>query len=125
MKLLLDTQVYLWFLAGSTKLSRKARDLIATADEVFVSAATIWESAIKIGIGKLRAAPDDLVRGIAASGFTPLVVSAAHGAAVATLVHHHRDPFDRVLIAQATVETMRLLTADKALLPYSELVVFI
>lgn len=122
MKLLLDTQVYLWFLAGSTKLSRKSVNYIKSADTVFVSAASIWEAAIKIGIGKLRADPDELVKGIPASGFIDLPVRVQHGVVAARLPGHHRDPFDRMLIAQAMSETIRLLTADKALLPYSELV---
>ena len=122
MRLLLDTQIYLWYLADSPKLSKKARAQIAEADEVFVSAASIWEAAIKIGIGRLRAVPPDLVAGIAGSGFVELPVSAKHAAAVATLPTHHRDPFDRLLIAQAHGEPMRLLTADGLLTRYSDLV---
>jgi len=124
-KLLLDTQVYLWFLAGSARLSRKGRDHIANADTVFVSAASIWEAAIKIGVGKLRAHPDDLVAGIEASGFSELSVNVRHAAVVASLPGHHRDPFDRILVAQAIADTMRLLSADKVLAPYSELVLLL
>ena len=122
MRLLLDTQIYLWYLADSPKLSKKARAAIGEADEVFVSAASIWEATIKVGIGRLRAAPADLVAGIAASGFVELPVSAKHGAAVATLPMHLRDPFDRLLIAQAVNEPTRLLTADGLLKRYSDLV---
>lgn len=122
MRLLLDTQIYLWYLADSPKLSREARRTIREADEVFVSAASIWEATIKIGIGRLRAASASLVAGIAASGFVELPVSAKHAAAVAALPAYHRDPFDRLLIAQAISEPMRLLTADALLKRYSELV---
>ena len=122
MRLLLDTQIYLWYLADSPKLSKKTRAEIGEADEVFVSAASIWEASIKIGIGGLRAAPLDLVAGIEASGFVELPVSAKHAATVATLPPHHRDPFDRLLIAQAIHEPMRLLTADGLLKRYSDLV---
>ena len=80
MRLLLDTQVYLWFLANSPKLSKRARTMIADADEVFISAASIWEASIKAGIGKLQVAPCDLLAGIAASGFTELPVSSRHAA---------------------------------------------
>ena len=125
MRLLLDTQVYLWYLADSRKLSKKARAEIAGADAVFVSAASIWEAAIKAGIGKLSAAVDDLVAGIAASGFAELPVSVLHAALVGTLPHHHRDPFDRLLVAQAIHEPLLLLTADWALIRYSDLVVSI
>jgi PIN domain nuclease of toxin-antitoxin system len=120
---LLDTQIYLWFLADSPKLSRKAKREIASAAEVFVSAASIWEAAIKVGIGKLAVAMGDLEAGIAASGFIELPVSVAHAARVADLPNHHRDPFDRLLIAQAICEPVHLLTADTALQVYSDLVV--
>ncbi len=124
MRLLLDTQIYLWYLADSPKLSSAARQEIADADAVLVSAASIWEAAIKIGIGRLRVAVavPELVAGIEASGFVELPVSARHAAAVAALALHHRDPFDRLLVAQALAEPARLLTADPMLKRYAELV---
>ncbi|HEX6136708.1 MAG TPA: type II toxin-antitoxin system VapC family toxin [Casimicrobiaceae bacterium] len=122
MRLLLDTRIFLWYLADSRRLAARTRGEIARAERVFVSAASIWEATIKIGIGKLVAAPDDLVAAIAASGFVELPVTAAHAARVAALPDHHRDPFDRLLIAQATHEPLHLLTADAALRRYSELV---
>ena len=125
MRLLLDTQVYLWYLGDSRKLSRKARVEIAGADEVYVSAASIWEAAIKASIGKLTAEVSDLVAGIRASGFAELPISALHAARVAALPHHHRDPFDRLLLAQAIHEPLRLLTADVMLKRYSDLIVLI
>ena len=122
MRLLLDTQIFLWYLADSRRLHATARRMIAEADRVFVSAASIWEASIKIGIGRLSAAPDDLVAGIAASGFVELPVTAIVAARVAALPDHHRDPFDRMLIAQAMHEPLHLLTADVTLARYSELV---
>lgn len=122
MRLLLDTQIYLWYLADSRKLSKRARGEIAGAVEVFVSAASIWEAAIKAGIGKLNVVAGDLVAGIRASGFSELPVSAPHVARVTGLPHHHRDPFDRLLVAQAMYEPLHLLTADVVLKQYSDLV---
>jgi PIN domain nuclease of toxin-antitoxin system len=122
MRLLLDTQVFLWFLEDSRKLGKLPRKLIAEADEVVVSAASIWEAAIKAGIGKLDVSAENLVAGISASGFTELPVRASHGARVQSLPHHHRDPFDRLLIAQAISEPLQLITADALLRQYSELV---
>jgi PIN domain nuclease of toxin-antitoxin system len=122
-RLLLDTQVYLWFLADSPKLSRKTREQISNAGAVYVSAASIWEAAIKIGVGKLNVAVDELVNNIQGSGFLPLPVQPQHAALVAALPRHHRDPFDRILVAQAICETIRLLTVDSVLTPYTELVV--
>lgn len=122
MKLLLDTHVFLWFLADSPKLTKKARAKILAADDVFVSAASIWEATIKSALGKLDAVPEDLVEGIEASGFLELPVRARHAARVNQLAREHRDPFDRLLLTQAIDEPLRLLTADDALVPYSELV---
>jgi PIN domain nuclease of toxin-antitoxin system len=92
---------------------------------VFVSAASIWESAIKASVGKLDVDLEKLVAGIAASGFAELPITAEHAGRVGQLPDHHRDPFDRLLIAQAMHETMRLLTADAMLARYSELVITI
>jgi PIN domain nuclease of toxin-antitoxin system len=123
MRLLLDTQVYLWYLADSRKLPAQARRRIASAEDVFVSAASIWEAAIKVVTGKLQAAVEDLTDGIAASGFRELPVSVHHAARVATLPEHHRDPFDRLLVAQAIHEPLHLLTSDAQLARYSTLVI--
>ena len=122
MKLLLDTQIYLWVLDDSPRLSQRAREIIMAADQVLVSAATIWEAAIKIALGKLRVDPALLVAEIARSGFIELPILARHAAAVSALPMHHKDPFDRLLIAQALTEPARLLTADSVLQSYSELV---
>ena len=95
MRLLLDTQIYLWFLADSARLSKAAKQEIQHADEVFVSAASIWEASIKTALGKLTVNPGKLVEGIRASGFIEMPIQAAHGILAAALPLHHRDPFDR------------------------------
>ena len=123
MRLLLDTHIFLWAVAGSTLLKPTARRLIESADEVYVSAASIWEVAIKARLGKIEADPAELAATIAASGFLELPVSAAHAAGVAQLALHHNDPFDRLLIAQALAEPLKLLTADAVLAKYSDVVV--
>jgi len=92
------------------------------AAQIFVSAASIWEIAIKSKLGKLEGDPKEFVAAIEQSGFHELVVSAKHAAMVHELPLHHRDPFDRLLIAQSLCEPLRLFTADKNLSQYSELV---
>jgi PIN domain nuclease of toxin-antitoxin system len=122
-RILLDTHVYLWWVADSRALSPVAREKIIGADTVFVSAASIWEAIIKIGIGKLAADPRALVRGIAGSGFEPLPVTPEHALALTRLRDRHKDPFDRILLAQAITEPLYFLTADRALSAYSDLVI--
>jgi PIN domain nuclease of toxin-antitoxin system len=123
MRLLLDTHVFLWAVANSTHLKAPTRRLIDSAEAVYVSAASIWEISIKARLGKIEADPDQLVDAIDASGFVELPVSARHASGVARLEPHHNDPFDRLLVAQALMEPLRLLTADAILLKYSDLVV--
>ena len=125
MRLLLDTHIFLWAVSGSGQLKPHARQLISSADDVFISSASIWEIAIKARLGKVTADPDELVLAIDRSGFQELPVRAAHAAMVGRLDMHHNDPFDRLLVAQAISEPLRLLTADAALKPYSELVLLI
>lgn len=122
MRLLLDTHIFLWYLAASRKLPKSVSNRIGAADVVFISAASIWEASIKIRQGRLKASADDLVAGIASSGFIELPITARHSALAASLPEYHRDPFDRMLIAQAMAEPLRLLTADELLRRYSELV---
>ncbi len=98
MTILLDTQIFLWFLADSPRLSQAARRSIRDAAVVSVSAASIWEVAIKSALGKLRIEPTRVMRGITASGFEELPVLARHAVLVAALAPHHRDPFDRLLV---------------------------
>ena len=122
MRILLDTHVYHWWLQDHPKLSQAARALIVDASEVYISSASIWEATIKAGIGKLEVDIDQLVAEIANSGFLELPISAKHAAMVAQLPDIHRDPFDRILVAQALCEPLRLLTADGILGGYSELI---
>ena len=123
MRLLLDTHIYIWAVMDDPKLTATARKLILDADEVFVSSASIWEASIKAGLGKLEADVNLLVSEIQASGFAELPVRATHAAMVRDLPDIHRDPFDRLLIAQAMCEPLRLLTSDGHLGAYSDLVV--
>ena len=122
MHVLLDTHIFIWWLNNDVRLSKKARLLIRDSEEIYVSSASIWEAAIKIQLGKLKVHIDLLVNSIASEGFIELPVSAVHAAAILTLPLHHRDPFDRILIAQAVSEPLRFLTADQTLQVYSELV---
>jgi PIN domain nuclease of toxin-antitoxin system len=123
MRLLLDTQIYLWWLADSRKLKPATRERIEGADEVFISAASIVECEQKIASGLLEGDPEELVRGIKASGFTELPVRARPAAAAAALKPvEGSDFFDRLLVAQAMSEPLRFLTANPALKQYSELV---
>ena len=122
MRLLIDTQIFIWSVMDSEKLGPRARQIILDATEVFVSAASIWEIAIKVKIGKLEGDPHEFAAAIAGSGFRELLISARHAATVHELPFYHRDPFDRMLIAQALSEPLRLLTADGMLAQYSELV---
>lgn len=121
MNLLLDSHAFLWWLQDSRRLSRKARRAIAApTSQVFVSAVSIWEIAIKLSIGKLRwregVALDD---SIASCGFAELPVSVRHAAGVRNLPGHHADPFDRLLISQALVEELRVVTADEVFTRYA------
>ena len=122
MRILLDTHIYLWWLQDSPRLSVQARSNIESATEVYVSSASLWEAAIKIGIGKLDADITELAAHISLSGFIELPVIAKHSIQLARLPELHRDPFDRMLIAQAMCEPLRLITADQQLVSYSELV---
>ena len=123
MRLLLDTQIFLWWLSDSRKLGKPARELIEAADEVYVSAASIVECELKIEAGLLEADLQELFRGIAASGFKELPVRARPAAAAAALERAPgADGFDRLLVSQAIAEPLRFLTANEALKPYSELV---
>ncbi len=118
MRLLLDTHVALWSLGEPTRLSADARTAIVDADsDVFASAVSLWEIAIKRKLGKLQA-PDDVPERLASKGYTDLVVTCAHGWAAGALPLHHRDPFDRLLIAQAQLEGLVLVTADRRLAAY-------
>jgi PIN domain nuclease of toxin-antitoxin system len=122
LKLLLDTHIFIWVVSDDAKLSTAAWALIETADAVYVSSASIWEATIKYQLGKLSLDPSRLVENVAPSGFLDLPISLQHAAAVGRLPLIHRDPFDRLLLAQAISEPLHLVTADETLSRYSELV---
>ncbi len=117
MKLLLDTHVVLWQLGGQRRLGETATAAIAAADELAFSAVSFAEIGVKAGVGKL-VVPDDLDVHVADAGIRTLPLTAAHALAVAELPFHHRDPFDRLLIAQARAEGCTLVTADARIRAY-------
>jgi PIN domain nuclease of toxin-antitoxin system len=124
-RVLIDTHLLLWTVASSRRLPKAARSLILdAANDVFYSAASVWEVSIKSTLGRtgLKADPTVLVRALAQSGFSELPVTAAHAARVARLPAIHRDPFDRLLVAQSLAEPMTLLTNDAVLVGYGPLV---
>jgi PIN domain nuclease of toxin-antitoxin system len=111
-RLLLDTHVLLWWLTDDARLGSKTRKIIEDErNEIFVSAATTWEVSIKKSLGKIRG-PDDLDGIVEDEGFSKLPISLYHGQAAGGLPYHHRDPFDRMLVAQAQAEGLSLITAD-------------
>lgn len=126
MNLLLDTHVALWAITDSPKLSPKARDLIASPKTtVWVSAANVWEIAIKhaLGRGDMPVSSKDAARYFQESGYRFLPIEAEHAVAVEELPAHHHDPFDRILVAQALVEPMRLMTHDPLVALYSDTII--
>jgi PIN domain nuclease of toxin-antitoxin system len=122
-RLLLDTHIFLWLNADDPKLTKKARKLIDEAQEVFVSSVVFWELAIKISRGDLTADLEELRSALYSNAFTILPITIEHACATATLPWHHKDPFDRMLLAQAITEPLRLMTADPQLEPYSDLII--
>ena len=125
MRLLLDTQIFLWSLEDSPRLSSTARTLIEEAQQVFVSAVSIWEIAIKAGLGKLEVDAEKVRKTIRPSGFIELPIALEHAAGVQHLPKRHGDPFDRLLVAQAMMEPLRLLTTDGKIAQYSDLVLLV
>jgi PIN domain nuclease of toxin-antitoxin system len=115
--LLLDTNVLLWWLAASERLTKRTRRVVADCPLVYVSAATVWEIAIKRALGKLEI-PDNLEETLAANSFVSLPISVSHAIAAGKLPRHHDDPFDRMLVAQAALGSLTLLTADARLKAY-------
>lgn len=117
MRLLLDSHVGLWWLDDHRSLGPRCREHLEQAQEVFFSAVTPWELGIKRALNRI-VIPDGLVDALTASGFTALPITAAHAEAAPLLPLHHRDPFDRMLVAQAHLEALTLVTADDALDAY-------
>lgn len=125
MRLLLDTHIVLWTLAGSPRIAN-VRDLILSDEtEVFVSVVSWWELATKIAIGKLDVDLPTLRQTAKDSGFFELEVRGEHTEVLVNLPLLHRDPFDRMLVAQAMAEPMKLITADEVLAQYTDLVMLV
>ena len=126
MNLLLDTHVALWAITDSPKLPKKAREMIQSPkSSVWISAATVWEIAIKHSLarGDMPVSSQDALRYFRDSGYRFLPIDPEHAAAVEDLPAHHADPFDRILVAQALVEPMRLITHDPMVARYSDTVI--
>ncbi len=123
MRLLLDTHVFLWWRSDDRRLGRAAREAIAAADVVFVSAATAWEAGIKAGLGRLRF-PETIDAGVEQSGFEKLPITLAHAERAARLPKHHGDPFDRMLVAQSEIEDLMLVTNDRVMAAYARPIVW-
>ncbi|MBT9559740.1 MAG: type II toxin-antitoxin system VapC family toxin [Myxococcales bacterium] len=121
-RLLLDTHTFLWWVTDSTKLSSTARHAIEAADaQVFLSVVSAWEMAIKQSLGRLTLpfrADLFVVAQAAHNRFELLRIEARHTGRIATMPHHHRDPFDRMLVAQALEEGLTIVSADVALTEY-------
>lgn len=122
MKYLLDTHLLLWWLAANPALSKEARELIAEPENtIFVSAVSLWEIWLKQSLGKLDL-PADFEARLGAEGFENLPLKLDHTRGISRLPWHHRDPFDRMLLAQASAERLQLLTADTGMDAYGECV---
>lgn len=118
MRLLVDSHVLLWWLQADPRLAAGAAEAMADGDNtLYLSAASVWELSIKQSIGKLRV-DVDLRSHARDQGFTELPVTGAHATAIRDLPFHHKDPFDRMLVAQATVEGLTIVTADDAIAAY-------
>lgn len=128
MNLLLDTHVALWAITDSPRLSEKAREpILSPRATIWISAATIWEITIKHGLarGEMPVSGEDSIRHFRSAGFEFLSIEPEHAAAVEGLPKHHQDPFDRLLVAQALVEPMRLITHDTAVARYSDTILLV
>jgi PIN domain nuclease of toxin-antitoxin system len=125
MRILLDTHVLIWALIEPQRLASPTRRLLEDSEnEILFSAASIWEIAIKVSLGRadFQIDPSEIVDSAVASGFTELPIRSQAALHVTGLPQHHRDPFDRLLIAQAMTEPALLYTADRQLERYSELI---
>ena len=128
MRLLLDTHIALWAITDSPALPTEARrHILAPHNEIYVSAASIWEISIKHGLGRgnIPVSGNEALDYFTQAGYMMLDISTLHAAFVETLPLHHSDPFDRMLVAQALSEPMRLLTHDRAIAAYSDTVILV
>lgn len=123
MRLLIDTHILLWVM--SDELSQNARNVLDAASSVYVSSASIWEIAIKSRLGKLPIDVDQVRELIVEAGFQSLPINDAHAAMTYHLPALHHDPFDRLLVAQAEVEQLRLITADAQVAAYSDRIILV
>jgi PIN domain nuclease of toxin-antitoxin system len=118
-RLLLDTHALIWALSAPKNLpDAVARRLSDPSTVVFASAASTWEIAIKAALGKIDADLDEIIGGIRETGFTPLSITVEHTRRLSELPHHHRDPFDRILVAQALEDGLTVVTHDAILRSY-------
>jgi PIN domain nuclease of toxin-antitoxin system len=119
MRLLIDTHVFIWACDSPEKLTAKTRAVIAEPiSDVFVSAASLWEMAIKAALGRLQFPLDRMPAIVAEMGFEPLSMTMPHALAAGALPRHHDDPFDRMLIAQARLDGLTLVTLDRQFARY-------
>jgi PIN domain nuclease of toxin-antitoxin system len=123
MMLLLDTQMVMWAALDARKLPAAARQRIASASAVYVSAVSLWEIGMKVSAGKLKLSMADLEAKLVAASAVPLALTWSHAIRAYDVAPFHRDPFDRLLLAQAVTEPLHLLTTDEALKSYSSLVI--
>lgn len=123
MRVLLDTHLLVWWFIDR-RIPQRATELIRDpANQLYASAASVWEVAIKAALGKIEVKPGALLAGLRDGGFQDLAVSSHHAAQVTLLPMHHRDPFDRLLVSQSLCESMSLLTDDRVLAAYGPTVI--
>ena len=128
MRILLDTHIMLWALSGSPKLPKPARELIVDGtNDICFSAANVWEVAIKHALARntMPVSGSQFTSFALEAGYSELPITCAHAVAVEKLAHHHADPFDRILVAQAITEPLRLLTHDRKLSAYGDAVILV
>jgi PIN domain nuclease of toxin-antitoxin system len=122
MRLLLDTHILLWWVMADRRLSKTLSSVLASPEnDIAVSAASMWEIAIKRALGRIDVDLDELLSSMSADGFTELPLRFGHALKLESLPRHHDDPFDRMLIAQSIAEGRRLVTKDDAILAYAAL----
>ncbi len=122
MRILLDTHIIIWILEDSKKLSKKARKIIDDAHEVYISPISAWEMMIKMQLGKLEIELEDIQKIFKQTNFIELNLKFEHVLALNHLPDHHKDPFDRMLIAQALSEPLKFITSDSIVKKYSDFI---
>lgn len=124
MRVLLDSHVLIWMFDGSPRLDEAVRRRLSTVDAIYISAASVWELAIKRALGKIEIDIEQLTEKIHLGGFTPLPITTGHGLIAGDLPRLHGDPFDRMLVAQARAENLKLVSDDGMLRRYRDHVEF-